>query len=106
MSLIEGPYRTTPPLRGGMGGRGTADLALKRQANHISPVPGEELGRPGAWPCSGLAFQGSQDFALPGNKGIRLAQPQRFVAVCQNRAAACRAFRAEGIGGTPPITWR
>jgi hypothetical protein len=36
-----GPYRKAPPLRGGMGRRGAADLALKRQANHISPVPGE-----------------------------------------------------------------
>jgi len=38
----EALIRKAPPLRGGMRRRGPTDLALKRQANHIAPVPGEE----------------------------------------------------------------
>ena len=44
------PIRKAPPPSGRDGEGGLGDLALKRQANHISPVPGEEVERLGGLP--------------------------------------------------------
>jgi len=47
MSLIEGPYRTAPPLRGGMGGRGDRRPGAKAPGYSNSARSGRRIGTSG-----------------------------------------------------------